>query len=56
MSRVRPGDPNSLLLDKLSSDMPICGGSMPPTGPLPDADVAAIRAWVVGGAAPPKCD
>jgi hypothetical protein len=56
MSRVRPGDPNSLLLDKLSSDMPVCGGRMPPTGPLPDADVAAIRAWVVGGAAPPKCD
>lgn len=51
--RVRAGDPASLLLDKLAADPPTCGGPMPPTGRLPDADVEALRAWVTDGALPP---
>jgi hypothetical protein len=33
----------SMILSKVQS------GSMPPSGPLPAADVALIKAWVDGG-------
>jgi hypothetical protein len=55
-SRVRPGDVNSLLLDKLQASMPRCGGRMPPTGPLAAADIDAVRAWIMAGAAAPTCN
>jgi mono/diheme cytochrome c family protein len=51
-TRVLAGDVDaSLLSDKLST-APSCGKPMPPTGPLPEADVALIRAWIAAGAAP----
>jgi hypothetical protein len=56
MKRVRPGDTDSLLLDKLQSTTPSCGGPMPPTGQLDAASVDAVRAWIVAGAPGPKCN
>lgn len=50
--RVVAGDVDaSLLSDKLST-APSCGKPMPPTGPLPEADIALIRAWIAAGATP----
>jgi hypothetical protein len=53
--RMKPGDTSSLLLDKLESRMPSCGGPMPPIGPLPGENVAAIRSWISAGAPAPDC-
>jgi hypothetical protein len=56
MKRVRPGDADSLLLDKLQSATPRCGGSMPPTGRLDASSIDAVRAWIVAGAPGPQCN
>jgi hypothetical protein len=48
----------SLLLDKLESEAPGCGGPMPPAsagGRLPDAMTMAIRAWIEAGAEAEAC-
>jgi hypothetical protein len=49
---VVPGQPDaSLLYDKLSKAMPICGMRMPATGTvLTDAEIATVRAWIAAGA------
>jgi hypothetical protein len=55
MPRVRPGDPGSLLLSKIESRTPICGGAMPPTGPLAADKIAVLRDWISSGAPAPSC-
>jgi mono/diheme cytochrome c family protein len=50
--RVLAGDVDASLLSEKLSTTPSCGKPMPPTGPLPAADVALIRAWIAAGAAP----
>jgi hypothetical protein len=48
---VVPGDSEaSFIVDKLSSEVPSCGGPMPPTGALPQELVDAIKAWIDAGA------
>lgn len=54
--RVMPGDGDSLLLDKLESSMPSCGGRMPPSAPMSSAAREAIRAWVEAGALAEGCE
>jgi hypothetical protein len=53
--RVVPGDGSSLLLTKLESRMPSCGGGMPVAGALPMAATAQVRAWVEAGAHATVC-
>lgn len=53
--RVKPGDADSLLIEKVSSKMPSCGSMMPPTGQLPEGDIDALRDWVMDGAKAPSC-
>jgi hypothetical protein len=54
--RVRAGDADSLLLDKIQSEKPRCMGRMPPPlGGLPASSVELVRAWVVAGAKAPEC-
>lgn len=55
MPRVRPGDGASLLLNKLESRTPVCGGGMPPKGSLAADKIASVRAWVEAGAEAPSC-
>jgi hypothetical protein len=52
LMRVVAGDPNtSLLLKKITSTMPECGGKMPPSGAMLAPDkVEQIRAWIMAGA------
>jgi polyvinyl alcohol dehydrogenase (cytochrome) len=50
LARVSPGDPASLLLDKVSSQPPVCGDPMPPTGRLSDDEIARIQQWIADGA------
>jgi hypothetical protein len=58
MKRVAPGDiDNSYLVHKLRGTHADVGGPadtdpMPPLGPLAEADIARIEAWIVGGALP----
>ncbi|MDH3749834.1 MAG: Ig-like domain-containing protein [Gammaproteobacteria bacterium] len=48
--RVDPGNPNaSYLIQKLEGPG-AAGGQMPPTGPLPQADIDVIRQWIMDGA------
>ena len=48
--RVNPGNPNaSYLIQKLEGPG-AAGGQMPPTGPLPQADIDVIRQWIMDGA------
>ncbi len=48
--RVEPGDPdNSYLVQKLEGTAS-GGGSMPPSGALPQADIDTIRQWIFDGA------
>lgn len=55
--RVRPGDADSLLLDKIDSGDPRCGMPMPPpSGGLPASAVERMRQWVVAGAEAPDCE
>ena len=50
MQRVNPGNPNlSYLITKLEGPG-ASGGQMPPSGPLPAADIAVIRQWISDGA------
>ena len=52
--RVVPGDPEaSLLHRKLSGTQGLLGAAMPPDGLLPDAERAAVEAWIRAGA--PAC-
>lgn len=52
LKRVDPGHPEtSLIVNKVSANPPVCGLPMPPTGGLPEAAIAALRAWIQGGAA-----
>ncbi len=52
LTLVTPGDPaRSLLVHKLKGTQQPHGSSMPPTGRLPDAEIAAIERWISGGAA-----
>lgn len=53
--RVTPGDVSSPFLNKMEASSPTCGGPMPPSGSLPEAQVAAIRAWIEAGAPAVKC-
>jgi polyvinyl alcohol dehydrogenase (cytochrome) len=51
LDRVEPGDlARSLLYDKLTATLPMCGDPMPPSGPLPEESIARIRAWIEDGA------
>jgi hypothetical protein len=51
-TRVIPGDPaNSYVVHKLQGVATV-GGSMPPTGMLPAAEIAAIEQWITDGALP----
>lgn len=58
MKRVAPGDlENSYLVHKLRGThvdvgAPADSDPMPPLGPLAEADLAQIEAWIVGGALP----
>jgi hypothetical protein len=58
MKRVAPGDVNnSYLVHKLRGThvdvgAPTDTDPMPPLAPLPEDDIAAIEAWIVGGALP----
>lgn len=48
---VVPGNPDaSLLVDKVSNAKPSCGAVMPPSGPLPAAQIQQIRDWISAGA------
>jgi hypothetical protein len=53
---VRAGDAAaSFLVEKLEMEKPSCGGSMPPTGQLPEGLRSAIRSWIDAGAEGPSC-
>ena len=56
---VTPGDPNSFLIQSLTIGVRSMFGSnmvrMPFDAPMPDADVALIRAWIVEGARGAQC-
>jgi len=48
--RVNPGNPDlSYLIQKLEGPG-AAGGQMPPSGPLPQADIDVIRQWITDGA------
>ncbi len=50
IQRVNPGDMNnSYLIQKLEGTAS-GGGQMPPSGPLPQADIDIIRQWITDGA------
>lgn len=51
---VVPGDPEgSYLYQKITQDMPVAGGRMPPSGGELSADrIETIRSWIAGGALP----
>lgn len=49
--RVVPFDPDaSFLYEKIAQDKPSAGKRMPPGQPLPEDEIAMIRAWIAGGA------
>jgi hypothetical protein len=49
--RVVPFDPDaSYLMEKLTSEQPAVGTSMPPMGLLPEDYIDRIRAWIAAGA------
>jgi len=56
---VTPGDPNSYLIQSLTIGVRSMFGSnmvrMPFDAPMPDADVALIRAWIAEGARGAQC-
>lgn len=53
---VLPGDAEgSFLIDKLESDLPSCGGPMPPTGALPQELRDAVYDWIDSGAPGVTC-
>lgn len=48
---VVPGYPDqSLLLNKLEQETPVCGGRMPAVGMLDPSVISALRTWVAAGA------
>ena len=50
VQRVNPGNPDlSYLITKLEGPG-ASGGQMPPSGPLPQADIDVIRLWITNGA------
>lgn len=51
LSMVTPGQPDQSLLYLKLTDAPPCGMRMPPTGPLPAAELERIRTWIENGAA-----
>jgi hypothetical protein len=52
--RVDPGNPDgSLLIDKLSQEMPSCGDQMPFGQALDASQIAVIREWIMMGAPGP---
>ncbi len=52
MIRVDPGNPDgSLLMNKVSSEEPACGDTMPIAGMLEPEQIQRIRAWIADGAA-----
>ena len=53
--RVVAGEASSLLLEKLTSDPPACGGSMPPGASLSLSMLERVRTWVSSGAAASGC-
>jgi hypothetical protein len=55
MKRMTPGDGSSLLLSKLETRAPMCGGGMPPVGPLPSSAIALVREWIDAGAPAKSC-
>ncbi len=51
LDRVVPGDPEaSLLMNKIETATPLCGGPMPPGGSLSPEDIARVRRWIEDGA------
>ena len=51
MPFVVAGNPDgSLLVDKIASATPRCGGVMPPGAQLCADDINSVRAWVQAGA------
>ena len=57
-ARVTPGDPDSLLVDKLESDEPQCGDLRMPPPPFPPLSaevVEQVRAWLSAGAPAATC-
>jgi glucose dehydrogenase len=48
---VSPGQPDQSLLYVKLKDSPPCGTRMPPTAPLPAAELERIRTWIANGAA-----
>jgi outer membrane protein assembly factor BamB len=49
--RVDPGNPTgSLLWEKVSKRVPLCGDPMPIAAPLPEENLEQIRAWIERGA------
>ena len=57
-ARVTPGDPDSLLVDKLESDNPQCGELRMPPPPFPPLSaevVEQVRAWLSAGAPAAAC-
>jgi hypothetical protein len=53
--RVVPGDGSSFLLEKVENDQPSCGTRMPTSGPLSEAEIAALRKWIEDGAEAEGC-
>jgi len=50
VQRVNPGNPNlSYLISKLEGPG-ASGGQMPPSGPMPQAEIDVIRQWITAGA------
>ena len=48
---VISGDPdNSYLIQKLEDDPGITGNPMPPSSPLPEEKIEAVREWILAGA------
>ena len=51
LQRVNPGNPDiSYLIQKLEGAPGISNGQMPPSGPLPQAQIDVIRQWITQGA------
>lgn len=50
LQRVEQGDPDSSYLIHKLTGTATTGGSMPPSGALPSADIDVIRQWILAGA------
>jgi hypothetical protein len=48
--RVVAGDPDGSLLYRKVAAIDLCGSRMPPSAPLPAAEVEVIEAWIAAGA------